>query len=120
MAERVATENNLEVIFEPAPYNVARWVSADDRAKLEAFLDKSRASMAKDLDGAPVYLAKNTWDVGYVQEQEPGHPLHQDERAGVAGLDAPNARSIIPGDALGGRHDCKANDFGGRNCTRNT
>ena len=71
MAERIKTENNLEVIFEPAPYNVARWVGGDDRAKLEAFAEKNRASMAKDLDGAPVFLAKNAWDVGYMTEKNP-------------------------------------------------
>ncbi|MBI1339508.1 peptide chain release factor 3 [bacterium] len=71
MAERVATENNLEVVFEPAPYNVARWIGCDDREKLEAFLEKNRGATGTDLDGAPVYLAKNAWDVGYVSEKNP-------------------------------------------------
>ncbi|MGH6644726.1 MAG: peptide chain release factor 3, partial [Bradyrhizobium sp.] len=71
MAERIVTENNLEVLFEPAPYNVARWIACDDKGKLEAFLDKNKASVGKDLDGAPVFLAKNAWDVGYVQERNP-------------------------------------------------
>jgi peptide chain release factor 3 len=71
MAERIVTENNLEVLFEPAPYNVARWIACDDRAKLEAFLDKNKSSVGKDLDGAPVFLAKNAWDVGYVQDKNP-------------------------------------------------
>jgi len=71
MAERIVTENNLEVLFEPAPYNVARWIACDDRAKLDAFLDKNKGSVGKDLDGAPVFLAKNTWDVNYVQDKNP-------------------------------------------------
>ena len=29
------------------------------------------ARSPKDLDGAPVYLAKNAWDVGYVSEKNP-------------------------------------------------
>jgi peptide chain release factor 3 len=70
MAERVATENNLDVVFEPSPWSAARWISGD-KAKLEAFMEKSRASLAKDLDGAPVFLAKNAWDVGYVSEKNP-------------------------------------------------
>ncbi|HAE93426.1 MAG TPA: peptide chain release factor 3, partial [Hyphomonas atlantica] len=36
MTERVAAEYNLEVVFEPAPYNVARWLSCDDDKVLEA------------------------------------------------------------------------------------
>jgi peptide chain release factor 3 len=70
MAERVATENNLDVIFETSPWSAARWISGD-KTKLEAFMDKNRVAMAKDLDGAPVFLAKNAWDVGYVSEKNP-------------------------------------------------
>jgi peptide chain release factor 3 len=71
MIERVAAEYNLEVVFEPAPYNVARWLSCDDPKVLEAFLDKNKSSSGTDLDDAPVYLAKNAWDVGYAQEKNP-------------------------------------------------
>ena len=71
MIERVAAEYNLEVVFEPAPYNVARWMSSDDPKLLEAFLDKNKSYSGTDLDGAPVYLAKNAWDVGYAQEKNP-------------------------------------------------
>ncbi|MEY2758010.1 MAG: hypothetical protein RIR33_1788 [Pseudomonadota bacterium] len=71
MAERIATENNLEVLFETSPWAAARWLASEDRAKLDAFLDANRSTVAKDLDGAPVYLAKNAWDVGYVSERNP-------------------------------------------------
>lgn len=71
MAERMVTEYNLDVLFEPAPYNVARWIHCDDEAKLEAFLDKNKSASGTDLDGAPVYLAKNAWDVGYAQDKNP-------------------------------------------------
>ena len=71
MAERVAAEYNLEVVFEQAQYNVARWISSSDPAKLEAFVEKNRGNVGTDLDGAPVYLAKNSWDVGYAQEKNP-------------------------------------------------
>ena len=71
MAERIATENNLEVLFEASPWSAARWIASDDRAKIDAFLESNRSTVAKDLDGAPVYLAKNTWDVGYVSEKNP-------------------------------------------------
>ena len=72
MAERIATENNLEVLFEPAPYNVARWIASDEPVKLKEFLEKNKSAVGKDLDGAPVFLGKNAWDVGYVQEKNPG------------------------------------------------
>ena len=70
MAERVAAEYGLEVDFEVAPYNVARWM-AGDAAVIEAFMERNKASSGTDLDGAPVYLAKNSWEVGYAQEKNP-------------------------------------------------
>ena len=71
MIERVAAEYGLEVMFEMAPYNVARWMACDDPDKLEEFLDRNKSASGTDLDGAPVYLAKNAWDVGYAQEKNP-------------------------------------------------
>ena len=72
MIERMTAEYNLEVMFEPAPYNVARWMASDDPKKLEEFLERNKSASGTDLDGAPVYLAKNAWDVGYAQEKNPG------------------------------------------------
>ncbi len=72
MIERVAAEYNLEVFFETAPYNVARWIASDDPEKIEQFLEKNKSASGTDLDGAPVYLAKNAWEVGYAQEKHPG------------------------------------------------
>ena len=54
-----------------ASWSAARWLASDDRAKLDTFLEGNRSVVAKDLDGAPVYLAKNAWDVGYVSEKNP-------------------------------------------------
>ena len=43
----------------------------DNDAVLAAFLDKNKSASGTDLDDAPVYLAKNAWDVGYAQEKNP-------------------------------------------------
>jgi peptide chain release factor 3 len=69
--ERMKAEYALEVIFEMSPYQAARWVSAERRADLEAFIDKSSSQMAEDVDGAPVFLGKSAWEIGYVQEKNP-------------------------------------------------
>ncbi len=70
MAERIKTEYGLEVLFEMPPFQTARWLDADDKL-IEEFTAKNRNNMATDLDGAPVYLAKSAWDVGYAQEKNP-------------------------------------------------
>ena len=69
--ERMKAEYGLEVIFETSPYQAARWVSADARADLDAFMEKSSAQMAEDVDGAPVFLGKSDWEIGYVQDRNP-------------------------------------------------
>ncbi|HRK65644.1 MAG TPA: peptide chain release factor 3, partial [Terricaulis sp.] len=69
--ERMKAEYSLEVIFEPSPYQAARWVSADSRVDLEAFIDKSKSQMATDVDEAPVFLGKSAWEIGYVREKNP-------------------------------------------------
>ncbi len=71
MAERIKTEYGLEVAFEPALYQTARWLRSDDPALLKAFIEKNQSAMAIDLNEAPVYLAKSAWDVSYAQEKNP-------------------------------------------------
>ncbi len=70
MADRLENEYQLEVIFEPSPFAEARWVSGA-KADVEDFIGKHRGAMGTDLDGEPVYLAKSSWDVGYVTERFP-------------------------------------------------
>jgi peptide chain release factor 3 len=69
--ERMKAEYALEVLFEQSPYQAARWVSADTKADLEAFTEKNRAQMAEDVDGAPVFLGKSAWEIGYIQDKNP-------------------------------------------------
>ncbi len=68
---RLEAEYNLPIDFEPAPYVTARWCDADSAGELEQFVQAKRASLAKDRDGNPVFLARNNWDLGRVQEDFP-------------------------------------------------
>jgi len=70
MADRLETEYGLDVIFESAPYAEARWL-AGARPDLEDFAGKHRTAMAVDIDQSPVFLAKSSWEIGYVQERFP-------------------------------------------------
>jgi peptide chain release factor 3 len=69
--ERMKAEYGLDVLFETSPYQAARWLSAENRADLESFIEKSSAQLAEDVDGAPVFLGKSAWEIGYVQEKNP-------------------------------------------------
>jgi peptide chain release factor 3 len=71
LEERLRAENGLDVMFEQSPYQAARWISAESHADLEAFMDRNKSQSAEDLDGAPVFLGKTAWEIGYVQEKNP-------------------------------------------------
>ena len=70
LKERMESEYNLEVTFEPTQYITARWVTGDNK-KIKEFTDSNRASLGEDRDSTPVYLARNDWDLGRVQEDWP-------------------------------------------------
>jgi peptide chain release factor 3 len=71
LLSRLEAEYKVAAALEPAPFDTARWVSAEDAAELKTFLDHNRSATAKDRDGAPVFLAKSAWEVGYVQDRYP-------------------------------------------------
>ncbi|MBU3971431.1 MAG: peptide chain release factor 3 [Alphaproteobacteria bacterium] len=70
MADRLGEEYGLEVIFEPSPWAEARWIGGT-KADLEDFMGKYRGQMARDIDDDPVFLAKSSWETGYVMERFP-------------------------------------------------
>jgi len=70
LKERISAEYNLEIDFENTQYITARWVTGDPD-KLKGFLDANRASLAYDRDQTPVYMARNSWDMGRIQDDYP-------------------------------------------------
>ncbi len=71
LASRIEAEYAIKAGFEAAPYETARWVQADDPARLKAFIEANRGALAEDRDGAPVYLARNSWELDYTQREWP-------------------------------------------------
>jgi peptide chain release factor 3 len=70
MADRLGTEFQLEVMFEPSPYAEARWILGA-APELEDFIGKHRPQMATDVNGDAVFLGKTSWEIGYVAERYP-------------------------------------------------
>jgi len=70
LKSRLSSEYGLDADLEAAPYEAARWLSGAD-AELERFAAANRGGMATDRDGAPVFLAKSNWELGYVAEKFP-------------------------------------------------
>jgi peptide chain release factor 3 len=69
---RLDAEYGLEVGFEQSEFQLARWISAEDRKRLEEFKEAKRSSISEDLDGDPVILARNQFDLEYTAERAPG------------------------------------------------
>ena len=69
---RLEAEYSLPVEFEVSEFQLARWVSSDDRKKLDTFLAANTSSIADDVDGDPVYLARNEFYLGYTRERAEG------------------------------------------------
>jgi peptide chain release factor 3 len=70
LISRLEAEYKVEAVLEASPFDTARWLSGSDTA-LKDFAKYNSASLAKDRDGAPVFMAKSVWDVGYQQDKHP-------------------------------------------------
>ena len=70
LAERIRTEYDVAVLFEPTELYTARWVEGE-AALVKKFGDSNRPAMAEDHDGAPVFLARNAWHLTKAQEDFP-------------------------------------------------
>jgi peptide chain release factor 3 len=71
LASRIANEYDVKAGFEQAPFEYARWVHCDDPLELKRFTEANTGSLAEDRDGAPVFLARNNWELNYTQENWP-------------------------------------------------
>ena len=71
LRDRLATEYGLPVEFDQSEFQLARWISAADRKKLEEFAETNRSGIADDLDGDLVYLARSQFYLDYTRERAP-------------------------------------------------
>jgi peptide chain release factor 3 len=69
---RLKDEYGLEIMWDVAEFALARWVSSADPRTLETFAAANPTSMAEDLDGDLVYLARNQFYLDYTRERAPG------------------------------------------------
>lgn len=69
---RLDAEYGLPVDFEQSEFQLARWISSDDPKKLDAFIAANGSGVADDVDGDPVYLARNQFYLDYTRERAEG------------------------------------------------
>ena len=61
LADRIRSEYEVPVRFEPSGVHVARWLDAPSDRMIRIFADRNRGAMASDHVGRPVFLARNAW-----------------------------------------------------------
>ncbi|NQV83630.1 MAG: peptide chain release factor 3 [Rhodospirillales bacterium] len=71
MADRIRTEYDVPVHFEPTELYTARWFEAPDEATFKKFVAANRGSMAEDHDGVGVFMARNAWHLNTTVEDWP-------------------------------------------------
>jgi peptide chain release factor 3 len=71
LASRISAEYGVAMELEAAPFETARWVAADDPARLKAFVEANRSAVAEDRDGQPVFLARTAWVLNRAKEDWP-------------------------------------------------
>ena len=71
LAERLGAEYGLSVSFETSRFEFARWIGAKNPVEQDRFIQAHPASMARDLDGAPVFMAASAFDLKYEQDRWP-------------------------------------------------
>jgi peptide chain release factor 3 len=69
---RLDAEYGLPVDFEISEFQLARWISSEDRKKLDTFVSANSSGVADDVDGDPVFLAKNQFYLDYTRERAEG------------------------------------------------
>ena len=69
---RLRDEYGLDIDFETPEFQLARWISCDDDKKLNDFVQANYSSVAEDLDGDRVFMARNDFILGYTSERAPG------------------------------------------------
>ena len=70
LISRLEAEYKVDAALESSPWDTARWVSGTP-ADLKSFTDTHRSQLASDRDGAPVFMAKDSWDLNYVTGRNP-------------------------------------------------
>ena len=69
---RLADEYGLDIDFETPEFQLARWISCADAKKLDHFVQANYSSVAEDLDGDHVFMARNQFILDYTSERAPG------------------------------------------------
>lgn len=76
VAHRLAAEYAVDAIYEPVELFTARWLVFPDEASRRRFEKEEAAALARDVDGNPVFLATNRYNLKVTLERWPNVAFH--------------------------------------------
>jgi peptide chain release factor 3 len=76
VAQRLASEYNVDAIYETAGISTARWLTFADETTRRNFEREQAAALATDVDGNPVFLATNKYNLQVTMERWPKVSFH--------------------------------------------
>ena len=76
VAHRLATEYKVDAVYDPAPISTARWLTYPDENTRRNFEREQAAALATDVDGNPVFLATNKYNLQVTIERWPKVGFH--------------------------------------------
>lgn len=71
VAMRLRDEYNVDVSLDAMPYETARWIECSDPLILQSFVKEQENNLARDSEGALVYLADTMWRLQRIIEKWP-------------------------------------------------
>ena len=80
---RLEHEYAVEGLFEPVPYQLARWYHCKDPKQLKEFESRYTTQVATDVDGQPIlslktiFLCGSEWDLEYAKKKFEGLEFYQ-------------------------------------------
>ena len=74
---RLKAEYGVDAVYEGVNYATARWISCDDRKKLDEFKQKKQSNLALDGEGHLAFLAPSEWNLSRTMELFPDIVFHK-------------------------------------------
>jgi peptide chain release factor 3 len=76
VAHRLAADYKVDALYDPAPVSTARWLTYPDEGTRRDFEREQAAALATDVDGNPVFLATNKYNLQVTTERWPKVSFH--------------------------------------------
>ncbi|MDD2388878.1 MAG: peptide chain release factor 3 [Desulfobacterales bacterium] len=74
---RLKAEYGVDAVYEVVDYATARWITCDDRKKLDEFKDQNQTNLALDAEGHLAFLATSEWRLSHAMELFPDIVFHK-------------------------------------------